>query len=85
MKTHVESAHEKKNPSFDLHGKMSHVIDSKIDNRNQKQDDSNAKEENDNNLNTCVDVEQNLEDEITIKEEWNVFEQEQDSFKTDKN
>ena len=64
---------------------MSHVIDSKNDKMNQKQGDSNAKEERDNNLNTCVDVEQNLEDEITIKEEWNVFEQEQDSFKTDKN
>ena len=59
---------------------MSHVIDSKNDKMNQKQGDSNAKEERDNNLNTCVDVEQNLEDEITIKEEWNVFEQEQDSY-----
>jgi hypothetical protein len=80
MKTHIESANEKKKPSFDLHGKMSHVIYSKNDKMNQKQDDSSAKEESDNNLNTCVDVEQNLEDEITIKEEWNVFEQEQDSY-----
>ena len=80
LKRHVESVHEKKKPSLDLHGKMSHVIDSKTDKRNQKQGESNAKEERDNNLNTCKVVEQNLDDEITIKEEWNVFEQEQDPY-----
>ena len=80
MKSHVESAHEKQKPSFDLHGKVSHVLDSNNDKRHKKPGDSNAKEESDNNLNTSVDVEQNLDDEITIKEEWNVFEQEQDSY-----
>ena len=79
LNIHVASFHEKKKP-FDLNKKISHVIDLKNDKRNQKPGDSSAKEERDNNLNTCVDVEQNLEDEITIKEEWNVFEQEQDSY-----
>ena len=75
LKTHVASFHEEKKPTFDFQGKISHVFISK----NQKQNDSNANEESD-SLNNFEDVEQNLDDDITIKEEWNVFDQELVSY-----
>ena len=77
MNTHVESIYEGKKSTCDFHGKMSDVRKSKHDTTVQKQGHSNAMEENDilSNL-----IEQNLDEEITIKEEWDVFDQEQESY-----
>ena len=77
MNTHVESVHEEKKPTLDFQEKMSNVLKSTNDNTAQKQGDSKAMEES-GCLSNFLDVEQNLDDEITIKEEWDVFEQEQE-------
>ena len=45
MNIHVESVHKEKKPTFDFHGKIPHVLNSKNDKKHQKQNNSNSKEE----------------------------------------
>ena len=70
---YVESVLKEKKHTFDFHGKIPHVLNSKNDNKHQKQSNSSSKEENSDSLSNFGDVEQSLDDEITIKEEWDVF------------